>query len=102
MQERKGRAVWVLEGHDRTLRNTLKMHGNHRIFLINSKHRAYTNKSRTGVSINGSNPGHVYPEGVKMLKYCINTFFNITILTIFAFDDTQDANTFFSQHLGAK
>lgn len=54
MQERKGRAVWVLEGHDRTLRNTLKMHGNHRLRLINAQHRVYTNKSGTGIALNGS------------------------------------------------
>lgn len=46
--------MWVLEGHDRTLRNALKMHGNHRLCLINAQHRAYTNTSRTGISINGS------------------------------------------------
>lgn len=52
MQERKGRAMWVLEGHDRILRNGLKMHGNHRLWLINAQHRDYTNKSKTGISIN--------------------------------------------------
>lgn len=54
MQERKGRAAWVLEGHDRTLRNTQKMHGNHRLCLINAQHRVYTNISGTCIPINGS------------------------------------------------
>lgn len=46
--------MWVLEGHDRTLRNTLKMHGNYRLYIINAQHRVYTYTGGTGISINGS------------------------------------------------